>query len=623
MSNIYDIESRRYYRGRGNYMGKIVGIDLGTTNSAIAIMDNEEVRVIPNKNGDNTTPSIVAYVGDNILVGKVAKNQATTNPQNTIASVKRLIGRRVVEIPETSKKVSYTLVGLPQHPVQVLIGEKGLMPQKVSSEVLKELKKAAEDYLGEPVTDAVITVPAYFNDGQRQATKHAGTLAGLNVRRIINEPTAAALAYGIKDDKEQKIAVFDLGGGTFDISVLEIGNGVYEVQSTNGDTFLGGDDFDREIVNLLARYYLNQPGGVDLWDYPSAVQKLKEAAERAKHELSNALESKIEVLFLSEGLEAPLEFTLTRDKFENLIEKYLKKIETCCKQALKDANLQASQIDEVVLVGGSTRVPAVKYLAKKIFDREPNTSVNPDEVVAVGAAIQGAILSGDKKGMVLVDVTPLSLGIEAEDDLMEVLIPRNTKIPCVAKDIFTTTDDDQTEVDVLIFQGESRRTNNNRYLGQFVLEGILPAFAGEPQIEVRFAINADGILEVSAKDTATGAEQNATIKDSSSLSPEELEKILSTAGDEDEDEDEDEEDEDEELTLEDMVEIAESLLVDTRSGMAEFKDVLDKDTYEKIATLQESLAEALDSEKEGPISRALGELLEVWEELESTLEFDD
>ena len=595
-------------------MGKIVGIDLGTTNSAIAFMDGEEVKVIPNKNGDNTTPSVVAYVGDSILVGKIAKNQATTNPRNTIASVKRIIGRRVVEIPDTSKKVTYTLVGLPQHPVQVLVGEKGYMPQKISAEILKELKAAAEEYLGEEVTEAVITVPAYFNDGQRHATKHAGNMAGLEGRRIINEPTAAALAYGIKDTKEQKIAVFDLGGGTFDISILEIGNGVWEVQSTNGDTFLGGDDFDREIVNLLARYYLNQPEGVDLREHPSAMQKLKEAAERAKHELSEALETKVEVLFLSEGFKS-LEFTITRSKFESLIEKYLTKIETCCKHALKDSGLASSQIDEVVLVGGSTRVPAVRNLAKRLFNKEPNTSVNPDEVVAAGAAIQGAILSGEKKGMVLVDVTPLSLGIEAEDDLMEVLIPRNTQIPCVAKDIFTTTEEDQTEVDVFVYQGENRRTTRNRMLGQFVLEGIVSSFSSEPQIEVRFAINADGILEVSAKDLATGMEQKTTIKDSSSINPDDLNKMLTIEEDDDYDADDNEE-----LTLAEMIQLGESLLIDARNGLEEFSDVLDRETLLKINTLKEELAEALDSEDETRISGSIESMLELWDQIESSLE---
>jgi len=600
-------------------MSKIIGIDLGTTNSAVAIMDGTDLKMIPNKNGDNTSPSVIAYIGGgNILIGKAAKNQATTNPQNTVASVKRLIGRRVVEIPEASKKVSYTLVGLPQHPVHIMINEKGIMPQKISAEILKDLKKCAEEYLGEPVTEAVITVPAYFNDGQRQATKHAGALAGLNVRRIINEPTAAALAYGIDStEKEQKIAVFDLGGGTFDISVLEIGNGIWEVQATNGDTFLGGDDFDREIINLLARHYLNQPEGIDLREHPSAMQRLKEAAERAKHELSSSLETTIEISFLAEGLDADLSYTLTRAKFEEQIEKYLKRIEGCCKQVLKDSRLTSKQIDEVVLVGGSTRVPAVKNLVKKIFGKEPNTSVNPDEVVALGAAIQGAILSGDKKGMILVDVTPLSLGIEAEDDLMEVLISRNTQIPCVEKDIFTTTDDDQEEVDVFVYQGESRRTTKNRLIGQFILDGIEPTYAGEPQIEVRFAIDADGILQVSAKNTATGSEQQITIKDSSSLDPLELSKMLSV---EDEDDDDDYDGDEEELTLQDLIEIGETLLVNTTEGLEEFSDILDHSTLQTVLATKEKLAEALDSEDEVKIETSIDTLLQIWDEVEDSLE---
>lgn len=602
-------------------MSKIVGIDLGTTNSAIAVMEGDVVKVIPTKGGDNTCPSVVAYIGDTILVGKAAKNQATANPRSTIASAKRLIGRRVVEIPEAAKKVTYTLVGLPQHPVQILIGENGVMPQNISAEVLKELKKSAEDYLGEPVTEAVITVPAYFNDGQRQATKHAGALAGLNVRRIINEPTAAALAYGIKEtEKEQKIAVFDLGGGTFDISVLEIGNGVWEVQAVNGDTFLGGDDFDREIVNLLARHYLNQDGGDDLREHPSAMQRLQEAAERAKHELSNALETKIEVSFLADGLSLPLEFTLTRAKFEESIDKYLKRIETCCKQVLKDSKLSSSQIDEVVLVGGSTRVPAVIDLVKRVFGKEPNTSVNPDEVVSVGAAIQGAILAGDKTGMILVDVTPLSLGIEAENDLMEVLIPRNTQVPCVEKDIFTTIEDDQEEVDVIVYQGENRRTTKNRMLGQFVLEGIEPAYEGEPQIEVRFAIDADGILQVSAKNQATGTEQQITIKESSSLNPEDIAKMLSVEEGERYTDVEEEDDEGEEMTFAEMVEIGESLLEDSRSGLEEFSEVLDSGMVSTIRIARERLAEALDSEEEDKINASIDHMLRLWEEVEETLE---
>jgi molecular chaperone DnaK len=613
-------------------MSKIVGIDLGTTNSAIAIMDGDEVKVIPSRDGDHTIPSIVAFIGKldpklsetTILVGRVAKNQAAGNPQRTIASAKRLIGRRVAEIPEASKKVSYGLAGRPQDPVQILLGQGmdavGLMPQKISAEVLKEIKKYAEDYLGETISEAVITVPAYFNDGQRQATKHAGAMAGLNVRRIINEPTAAALAYGITDtEREQKIAVFDLGGGTFDISVLEVGKGVWEVQSTNGDTFLGGDDFDREIINLLARNYLNQTG-VDLREHPSAMQRLKEAAEKAKHELSSQLETSIQVNFLAEGLSDSLEFSLTREKFESLLDKYLKRIETCCKQALKDAKLAANQIDEVVLVGGSTRVPAVRDLVMKVFGKEPNTSVNPDEVVALGAAIQGAILSGDKKGMVLVDVTPLSLGIEAEDDLMEVLIPRNTQIPCVEKDIFTTTDDDQTEVDVFVYQGEHRRTTRNRMIGQFILDEIEPTYAGEPQIEVRFAIDADGILQVSAKNAATGSEQQIIIKDSSSINPEDLSRMMDVSDDDDDFDDYDDDDDDEEMTLEEMIQIGEGLLVDTNNGLQEFGDVLDHAVIEVIKATKQDLAEALDSEDEDLIEAAIEAMLLLWEKVEASVE---
>jgi len=598
-------------------MSKIVGIDLGTTNSAIAIMIDDVVKIIQNTAGDNTTPSIVAFTEVGELIGKQAKNQATTNPTKTISSIKRLIGRRVTEIPNTSKKVSYTLIGRLQDAVQVLVDKDAFMPQQISSKVLSYLKKSAEDYLKEEVIDAVITVPAYFNDAQRQATKKAGELAGLNVRRIINEPTAAALAYGINEDieKEQTVAIFDLGGGTFDISILEIGGGVWEVKSTNGNTFLGGDDFDREIVNLLIRYYLNLPNGVDLREYPSALQKLKDAAEQAKFELSKSLESKIEVSFLSENLKTPLEFVLTRSKFESLIEKYLKKINACCKQALKDAKLKTNYINEVVLVGGSTRIPAIKDLAKKLFKREPNTSVNPDEVVALGAAIQGSILAGEKKGMVLVDITPLSLGIETEDDNMDILIPRNTSIPCISKDIFTTTEDDQDEVDIFVFQGENKKVTRNRLLGQFVLDEIEPTYAGEPQIEVRFAIDADGILQVSAKNLATGVEQHITIKDSSaSLSPDEIKQMQSIQDIDDEIED------DEELTLSDLVEIGESLLKDTKNGLNEFSSVLDLDVVQEVNSLKEKLAEALDLEDETKIEEEVGNLLEVWEAIENSLD---
>lgn len=602
-------------------METIVGIDLGTTNSALAYVVDGQPKVILNKHGNNTTPSVVAHAGDQTLVGKEAKNQAAANTAKTYASVKRIIGRRVKELPDSAKKVSYGLVGRPDDPVQILVDNKAVMPQQISAEVLRELKRDAEKFLNKPIKDAVITVPAYFNDAQRSATKQAGELAGFNVRRIINEPTAAALAYGLNStsDKTQKVAVFDLGGGTFDISILEIGFGVFEVKSTNGDTFLGGDDFDREITNTLVRAYLNQEDH-DLRDDPSAMQRVKEAAERAKCELSSALETKISLTFLHNGEPKNFEYTLTRQKFESLLAPYLKRIEECCKQAIQDAKFSASEIQEVVMIGGSTRTPIIKALAKKIFGREPNTSVNPDEVVALGAAVQGAILSGEKKGMVLVDVTPLSLGIETEDDEMDVLIPRNTPIPCVTKEIYTTTDDDQTEVDVYVFQGESPNVRKNRLLGQFVLSDIEAAEAGDPQIEVRFNIDANGILQVSAKNLATGSEQSITIRDSSSLNEGDLEKY-STAGDADfDDEDEDGEDDNEEISTDDLVSAADALLEDTTNGLNEFGEALDPELVSSLRLAKERLATALDAEDIVKIEEAMGELLVMWDEVESKLD---
>jgi len=595
-------------------METIVGIDLGTTNSAIAYVAEGKPRIILNKHSRNTTPSVVAFVGDKILVGKEARNQAATNPIKTFSSVKRIIGRRVKEIPDAAKKVPYSLVGRPEDPVQLLIDNKGFMPQQISAEVLKELKHDAEKFFGHSVTEVVITVPAYFNDGQRQATKQAGELAGFNVRRIINEPTAAALAYGITSDPSafKKIAVFDLGGGTFDISILEIGGGVWEVKATNGDTFLGGDDFDREITNLLVKTHFAQTG-FDIRDDLSAYQRLKEAAEQAKCELSTQFETKINLAFANNGETSHLEFTLTRAKFESLIESYLKRVEACCRQALADANLSPKEIDEVIMVGGATRTPIVKALAKKIFVREPNTSVDPDEVVALGAALQGAILSGEQKNMILVDVTPLSLGIETEHDAMDVLIPRNSPIPCTVKEIYTTTEDEQQEVDVFVYQGESRYVYKNRLLGQFVLDGIEPAEAGDPQIEVKFSIDTDGILQVSAKNLATGSEQNITIKDSSSVNEEEIERLKNVI-DPEEDEDYDEEDDD--LSDEDLVEAADALLRETTEGLKEFSGLLDVDITAKVRTAKENLAVALDSEDLDQVEDAMTELLQLWEEVE-------
>lgn len=595
-------------------MDTILGIDLGTTNSVIAYMEGDNVKIIPNKLGNAITPSVVAFTEDGILVGTEAKNQAVTNPTKTIASIKRVVGLRVKEIPESAKAVSYTLVGRPDDAVQVLIGDRAFMPQVISAKVLTELKLAAEDKLGKPITDVVITVPAYFNDGQRQATKQAGQLAGLNVRRIINEPTAAALAYGFRDsgDKISKVAVFDLGGGTFDVSILEIGAGVFEVKSTNGDTFLGGDDFDREITNVLVRHFQDKTG-IDLRDDLPAMQRLREAAERAKCELSNALSTTINLTFVVENEPKVLEYELTRAKFETLIQKYLARVEKCCLQALKDANFSAREVNKVVMVGGSTRIPIVKELARKIFKQEPDTSVNPDEVVALGAAIQGAILSGAKKDMVLVDVTPLSLGIETENELMDVLIPRNTPIPCSIKEIYTTTEDGQEEVDVFVYQGEHRIATKNRLLAQFVLDGIEPAESGDPQIEVRFSIDTDGILQVSAKNMNTGSEQSVTIKGSASVTEEDLQKAQQDAA---------ESSEEEEIYVElvELLQTAESLLEETEEGMEELKETLDADKLASLQTAKAALEKALEEEDPDKVGEATEALLELWDTISESLE---
>jgi len=590
----------------------IVGIDLGTTNSAIAVMRGKDVTVLPNSSGDRTTPSVIAFTGEGILVGKRARNQSALNPKNTIASSKRIIGRRVGELLNEAKHSTYTMVGREQDPVQILIGDDALLPHHISAKVLAKLKKDAEAYLGLPVTEAVITVPAYFNDGQRQATKQAGELAGLTVKRIINEPTAAALAYGIEQDSDKKIAVFDLGGGTFDISILEIGGGVWEVKSTNGNTFLGGDDFDREIVSLLSKHFKTNNNNIDLNDYPAALQRLKDSAESAKFKLSEDLETSIHIAILDESLpDTSLSFNLTRSKFNDLISKYLNKIKTCCKQALKHANLSADKIDEVILVGGSTRVPAVRTLAKLIFGKDPNTSVNPDEIVAVGAAIQGAILSGEKTDMVLIDITPLSLGIETEYEKMDVVIPRNTSIPCIAKEVYTTTEDGQNAVDIYVYQGESNRVSRNRLLANFVLEQIEETYEGDPQIEVRFAIDADGILQVSARNLATGAVQKVTIKDSS-VSDSDKDTITKAA-------ELDKYDSEEEYDVEDLVTAADQLLEDTSEGLCEIGGELESSLVVKVNKAKELLAEALDQEDVTAIEERLESLIALWEEVEATL----
>ncbi len=512
-------------------MGKIIGIDLGTTNSVVAVMEGSDVTVIPNQEGSRTTPSVVAFTKNGeILVGQVAKRQAITNPENTIFSIKRFMGRRYDEVTEEMKMVPYKVVKAPNGDVRVEVNGKLFSPPEISAKVLQKLKKAAEDYLGEPVTEAVITVPAYFNDAQRQATKDAGKIAGLEVKRIINEPTAAALAYGLDKKKDETIAVYDFGGGTFDISILEVGDGVVEVKSTNGDTHLGGDNIDQRIIDWLIEEF-KKDQGIDLSQDKMALQRLKEAAEKAKIELSSMMETEINLPFITADASGPkhLNIKLTRAKFEAMIEDLINRTMEPCKKALEDAGLKPSDIDEVVLVGGSTRIPLVQKKVTEFFGKEPHKGVNPDEVVAIGAAIQGGVLAGDVKDVLLLDVTPLSLGVETQGGVMTVMIPRNTTIPTRKTEVFTTAADNQTSVEIHVLQGERPLAKDNKSLGKFHLIGIPPAPRGVPQIEVTFDIDANGILNVSAKDRATGKEQKITITGSSGLSKEEIDRMVKEA----------------------------------------------------------------------------------------------
>ncbi len=513
-------------------MGKIIGIDLGTTNSVVAVMENGEPKVIPNAEGSRTTPSVVAFTkSGERLVGQVAKRQAITNPENTIYSIKRFMGRRYEEVNEEMKMVPYKVERQGDH-VVVAAGGKTYTPPEISAFILQKLKQAAEDYLGSKVTEAVITVPAYFNDSQRQATKDAGRIAGLDVKRIVNEPTAAALAYGLDKKKEQTIAVYDFGGGTFDISILEVGEGVVEVKSTNGDTHLGGDNIDQRLVDWLVDEFKKEEG-IDLRSRGNemALQRLKDAAEKAKIELSSAMETEINLPFITADASGPKHLVkkLTRAQFERMVEDILQRSAGPCKQALSDAGLTASQIHEVVLVGGSTRIPRVQQIVKDLFGKEPNKSVNPDEVVAVGAAVQAGVLAGEVKDLLLLDVTPLSLGIETLGGVNTVLIPRNTTIPTRKSETFSTAADNQTSVEVHVLQGERPMAAQNRTLGKFHLIGIPPAPRGIPQVEVTFDIDANGIVNVSAKDLGTGKEQKITITASSGLSKDEVERMTKDA----------------------------------------------------------------------------------------------
>lgn len=513
-------------------MAKIIGIDLGTTNSVVSFMEGGTAKVIPNQEGANTTPSIIAFTKDSQrLVGAVAKRQAVTNPENTIYSAKRFVGRKFKDISEKEKSgFPYKIVEGKNGDTAILVNGKEMSPQEISAAVLQKLKQAAEDYLGEKINDAVITVPAYFNDAQRQATKDAGTIAGLNVQRIINEPTAAALAYGMDKKSHETIVVFDFGGGTFDISVLEVGDGVVEVKSTNGDTQLGGDNIDELLIHHIVDEFKKE-NGVDLRNDRMALQRLKEAAEKAKIELSSAPETEINLPYITADATGPkhLVFKLSRAKFESLCASVFEALFKPCRQALADAGLDASKIDEVVLVGGSTRIPKVQQMVKDFFGKEPNKSVNPDEVVAVGAAIQGGVLAGDVTDVLLLDVTPLSLGIEVMGSVTARLIERNTTIPTRKSQVFSTAEDNQTAVDIHIVQGEREFANDNKTLGRFRLDGIPAAPRGKPQIEVTFDIDANGIVHVGAKDLGTGKEQKITISNSSGLSKEEVDKLVKEA----------------------------------------------------------------------------------------------
>ncbi|RXK85007.1 molecular chaperone DnaK [Chlorobaculum sp. 24CR] len=595
-------------------MGKIIGIDLGTTNSCVSVMQGTQPTVIENSEGNRTTPSMVAFTktGER-LVGQAAKRQAVTNPKNTIFSIKRFMGRKYDEVPNEKKFASYDVVN-EGGDAKVKIGDKTYSPQEISAMILQKMKQTAEDFLGEKVTEAVITVPAYFNDAQRQATKDAGRIAGLEVKRIINEPTAAALAYGLdKKQQNEKVAVFDLGGGTFDISILELGDGVFEVKSTDGDTHLGGDDFDQVVIDFLADEFKKQEG-IDLRKDAIALQRLKEAAEKAKIELSSRTDTEINLPFITATQEGPkhLVINLTRAKFEAMSATLFDKVLEPCRRALKNSKLDMKEIDEVVLVGGSTRIPKVQALVKEFFGKEPNKSVNPDEVVAIGAAIQGGVLKGDVTDVLLLDVTPLSLGIETLGGVMTRLIEANSTIPTRKQEVFSTAGDNQTSVEVHVLQGERPMATDNKTLGRFHLGDIPPAPRGIPQIEVTFDIDANGILNVSAKDKASGKEQSIKIEASGKLTEAEIEKMKEDA----------KAHAAEDQKRKEEIEIrnsADSLIFSTEKQLTELGDKLPADKKAEIESALEKLKEAHKSGSAEAIKPAMDELSKVWGEAASNL----